>query len=320
MRRLIRLLIVLALLWSAWWFAASFAIREGIARSPDMQVGTVEVTGYPLAFATEMRDVRLTDQASGAVLRSAALNLRMPAWWPGDATLRLPQERVDIVYAGQDFTLNAANAVFAAKIVPAAALALETVGMDSDAWTLSLAEVEILSGPALRATLTRTAVDGGLYSFDIGAGRLRVGADLRAVLGVPSDWPATLSALDTQGSIRFAEPLNRHHLGGRVPQIEAMTIGQVQIIWGSAEISAAGHVTFDARGVPEGDVSVLVKDWRRIYQMARAQVPPQAEIMLNALANIGGDPDTLDLVLRFEGGNAFLGPIPLGPVPPLVAR
>ncbi len=320
MRGLIRIVVVLAVLWTAWWFAAAYAIREGIARNTDVQAASVEVTGFPLALVTQISGMQLLDPARDVQVTADAVRLEAPAWWPGDATLFVPDDGVQITIGGRVLRLSAQAAAASLALHPGIALELERLGVTSGDWALTDAAETILGGGALDIGLVQNADAPTQYEFNARADGLRLGSDVRGRLGVPVGWPGSMSALEAGGSLQFADPLAQRHVQGPAPHLNAIQLTQALAIWGDVEISGAGTVVFDAAGVPEGELSVLVRNWRVLYRMADGLVPQQTEIMLNALANIGGNPDTLDLTLRFAGGNAFLGPIPLGPVPPLVPR
>ncbi|NNK16286.1 MAG: DUF2125 domain-containing protein, partial [Sulfitobacter sp.] len=145
----------------------------------------------------------------------------------------------------------------------------------------------------------------------------------RALLGIPQDWPYQWSVAKAAGALGFSVPLDRRSVDAGLPPPNRIEILDMQMIWGSVEVSANGSLNIDPEGIPEGDVSLFVDNWRILFDVAKASdlaIPAQADLMLNALANIGGDPDTLELTLSFADGDMSLSGIALGPAPRLTAR
>ncbi|KIN62070.1 DUF2125 domain containing protein [Sulfitobacter noctilucicola] len=320
MRRLIWVTGVFALIWTGAWFAAAFLIRESLENTESVAVEAVEVSGFPLALNIRMDSPRFAAPSGQINLDTQELTITSPAWWPLNATLRLPSDMLRVTHTGQRFELLTMNASVGSKIRPTAALELSSVALQSGEWTLNGFEQRLVGGAAIGFALQQVDQRPTQYDWVGNLDALSLGPTLRALINVPADWPSALSAMAAQGTIRFEEPLSRHHLDGPPPKPRALVIEKAQAVWGSSEVELEGKIEIDARGVPEGDLSLFVKNWRALYLMIPVPLPVQAEIMLNALANIGGNPETMDLTLSFRDGVAFLGPIALGPVPPLVMR
>ncbi len=88
---------------------------------------------------------------------------------------------------------------------------------------------------------------------------------------------------------------------------------------GGIQMRAAGAVTVDSEGVPEGRITVKITNWRDLLQVAgnAGLVPeplmPTVERAFEILAGLSGPRDTLDAPLTFAGGIVSFGPLPLGP-------
>jgi len=104
-------------------------------------------------------------------------------------------------------------------------------------------------------------------------------------------------------------------------------IAAINAQWGQMELAMAGQLQIDAAGVPTGQVVIKARNWRDILAMSLASgaVPQalarQAEQGLQMLAQMSGDPNTLDLPIDFRAGLIMVGGVlPLGPAPKLQLR
>ena len=331
MRRLIWIIGIVALLWSFLWFTASLVIRNGIidwaatkrAEGWVAQIVNVDVEGFPFRFKTHVSPVSLQDDRSGVRIFSPALALSTPAWWPGYATLTLPEDRIDIALDPNSIKLTAEGAQAGLRIHPGTALELESLQLDSARWDVQTAQGRLFAGNTLLASFDQSASQPTLYAFEITIDGLSLGDIPRALLRIPQNWPYQFSAATAAGSVGFAEPLDRQTLQNATPPPNRIEISEAQMIWGSVEISASGSLDIDPQGIPEGDLNLFVDNWRILFEVAKASdlaIPAQADLMLNALSNIGGNPNTLELTLSFADGAISLSGIALGPAPRLTTR
>ena len=93
----------------------------------------------------------------------------------------------------------------------------------------------------------------------------------------------------------------------RRPQITALDLREVNAVWGGLILRAAGELTVDAAGLPEGVLSVRAENWREMVAMAvRADLLPEQmrgtiEGLLGVVAGLSGDPEVIDAELTFSG-------------------
>ena len=129
-----------------------------------------------------------------------------------------------------------------------------------------------------------------------------------------------------EANVTFDAPWDRHAIEDRRPQITALDLRGLRATWGRMELEAAGDLTVDAGGTPDGRITVRAVNWRDMIGVVRASglVPegfiPTIEAALEALAGLSGRPDTIDAPLSFQNGFVSFGPIPLGRAPNLTIR
>ncbi len=77
----------------------------------------------------------------------------------------------------------------------------------------------------------------------------------------------------------------------------------------------------DESGTGTGEIALAATNWRDILALAEASgaLPDDRARLLRAaletLAALSGDPDQLDVTLRFSGGILLIGPVPIGVAP-----
>lgn len=332
MRRLIGLASVLALLWCGWWWLASTAVERGVlgwlsARQAEgwrADVETLGVTGFPLTLAARLDGIALRDPQGGTGLEATSLEVSVPAYWPGDMTLRLPDTPITLSSPAGTMILRARDAISTVNLHPGPALVLEAATATSAAWQINTKGGNLLSGNDFDGALRQLADAPTRYRLTLNADEIAPGDLVRAAFSIPDDWPATFNVFAADIHAGFDAPLDRHALEDRLPALREARIDALRVNWGPLMLSASGGVTIDAAGIPTGRLDLLVENWREIIGQAEASgvinstQRTQAEFFLSALANRGDDPDTLDLALRFAEGQVFLGPISLGPAPRVV--
>ena len=259
MRKLVGVVVLVAILLSGVWLGWAYALERGFAgwleaRRAEGWVAEatlIDTTGYPTRFSTIVTNLDLADPATGLAWRLPQITFEAAAHKPTDIEAVLPPA-FTVASPDERISVRAGNLRASTAVDP---------------------------GPALR-----------LRRADI----TLAGIDLRSTAG----WDAALA----DGLLRTE----------RDP--------------GDAEREAAGQVTVDAEGVPTGEITVRATNWRDIFAVLQnAGLVPEPfaralESVLESLAGLSGDPDTIDAPLRLSNGFVSFGPIPLGPAPNLRIR
>jgi hypothetical protein len=327
MRRLIWVLGVAVLLWGLWWVSGAAAKRATIAGWFEARrtagwaadYDDLAVTGFPLRFETAMTGILLADPRAQLAWNLPRLEIAMPAWRPTRIALGFPPEqsfatpagRVEIgsrgLAAGLDLAAEPRLALQAADL-SAAGLVVDTPG--------GTATLE-----APRAQIRR--IDGAIPRYAVSAGAATLGFDARALARIDPTGrrPPNVATLRLEMTVGFDAPLDLRTIEIARPAVTEIEIADLTGIWGRLELRAAGRVTIDAAGRPDGLIQIKAVNWREMIDQARAagllpdSLAAGTERMLGRLAGLAGNPDTLDLPLGFGRGLVWLGPIPLGTAP-----
>lgn len=330
MRRLMIFLTVLALLWCGWWAVASAVAGRSVhawldaRRAAGWQVdATVEKSGFPLALRHRLRDLALRDPATRTGFAADDVTLSAAAYWPGNLTLELPDTPIHLSVMGEDLSLRAQNAWADLDLSPGIALELARAEAKAGKWMLTSDGQTLADGKGIKVIVLEEGTEPGRYAFEIGAQGVTPGGPVRAALNLPVDWPQSFDSVIARMTVVFDRPLDRHMRQGALPQPRHVTLSALDLAWGALRLTGSGDVAIAADGTPTGDVMLQVDNWQDTLDIATqsgllpAPLRSQAQMMLGALANLGGGGEDLKVSLVFSNGEMALGPINLGPAPKL---
>lgn len=333
MRRLIGSLVVLALLWTGYWFIAGFGVRQGVAgwflaqeaRGWQAEYATLSTTGFPLRHITTIASPALADPATGTAWQADSLVLESPAIWPGDQILRFAPTPQRLSYFDQTLVLNAADMVANLQLHPGVALELEAMALTAGPWRVDGDGGLVMGAEGL--TLAMRQQDAAeVYTYNVSANGFTPGDTIRRVIRGSDDLPDSFETLELDMTVRFDRAWDRTALEDSRPQPREIDLRLAEAAWGALRLAAAGNLEVDAMGIPTGDITVKAENWRDMLAMAEASgaLPPQiidpVDRALSMLAGLGGSPDALDVQLNLRDGIVAVGPFPLGPAPRLILR
>lgn len=329
MRVLIWLTAVLAVLWSGLWFAASTTVRHGAeawfadeaARGLVAEKTGLSVQGFPNRVDLTVEGLHLADPASGLGWRTPFAQVFAMTWKPWHVIAALPGGQVVDLPDGQAVTVDGQEMMASAELHPARDLGLYRTRAEAKALVLTSSAGWRLAADSLFAATEEDPSQANTHRLGLTlAGLAPDPAFLAALSG--TDLPATVERLHLDAYASFSAPLDRH-AGESRPQLTALDLRELTVIWGALQIGARGSLTPGAGGLAEGEIAIRIAGWRRLLPVAvalGAVTQDQADVLargLETLAAAGPDPEVLDLPLRARNGRLTLGPIPLGPAPRL---
>lgn len=328
MRKLVKVLIILVVLWTGWWWLASTGMQMAVtaqfneleAQGWRVEKAAPEITGFPFALRQNLGQIRLTgpDQTT---LEATNLTLAAKAYWPGYTSVILPQTPIKITANGAPLYLQFNNATADMHLRPGTALELQKLAFTSGSWQINDATGNLVTAQNLTLSLLQDAQAAETYAFNVQATNLAPGDVIRAKLNVPANAPLTFDAYTAQGSTRLNRPLDRALISGAHARPDALALKMAEITWGDISVNATADLTFDTLGTPEGEVVTSVQNWRSLLNYARVagvisqQQETQSGMMLGIFANMSGTPDDLSLMLRATDGQMTLNGIGIGPAP-----
>ncbi len=333
MRRLIRVLIFVAVAWSAYWFIAGYGLRSAITAWFDKQqelgwqadFSEVATAGYPTHHVTRLNNPGLADPVNGTAWSADWIEFESPAIWPGRQVLRFADTPQRLSYFDQTATVQATDLQAELQLQPGVALVLEKMALTADKWIVAGEAAAVAGGETLDLLMEQSGQPEA-YKVSARIDGFRPGMDLRDLMRSATSLPQAFETLAMDMTVTFDKPWDRSALEESRPQPVAIDLRLAEIRWGELRLFAAGELDVDAQGIPTGEIAIKAENWRDMIAMANAAgaLPDQAvdpvTRALNFMAGLGGNPNALDLQLNFRDGFVALGPLPLGPAPRLILR
>lgn len=323
MRFLILVVTVLAGLYGGYWFIGRAAVANGAtalvsdlqARGWDVSYAGMATMGFPSRFDTTVTDLAVTDPATGAGWQAPLFQVFALSYRPNRVIAVWPETQV-IALPGQDVTVTAADLRASAAVNASTDLALDAVTVEGEA--IALASDLGWTAALVRGLFAFRAAGPGPADYDLftEATDLTLPAGLTARIDPYGTMPGVVAMLRIDSGLTLDRPLDRHLTGQAA--LRGVNLREMQLNWGTVTLTGNGTLTIDEAGVPDGRITLGVRNWERLIALAVAAgvldagLAPTIGNVATALA-AGGD--TVSLPLSFQGGFMALGPLPLGPAP-----
>jgi hypothetical protein len=318
MRFILGAVAVLTVIYGGYWFVGQGAVERGAAAAfAEMEARGIEAThegistvGFPSRFDTTVTAPRLRDPASGIGWAAPWLQVFALSYRPNAVIALLPDEQTlllgdrTVAVAAEDIRASASVGLSPALPFDDLTVEAEAVNLTGDAgWQAGLARALVA---ARRAAVEAPAYDLWFEATDI----------TLPATGAP-DLPAVVPVLRLDGTVTLDREIDRNTTAVRPTGLD---LRNFVVDLGATGLQAEGVLTFDASGVPEGSVTITLRDWQRAIGIAVAAgiVPPGAAGMAERAAAVMAEGAAdLTTALVFEAGQMRLGPLPLGPAPVL---
>jgi len=333
MRKLIGLIFLVALLWGGYWFVGSSALEKALAgwlqdRQNDgwvAEYSSLNTRGFPNRFDTTITDIELADPRTGVAWTAPQLDIfalsyrpnHIIAFFPATQTIASPYEKISITSERMH-----ASVIFEPGTnveLRESRFELDQMAFQSDkGWRSSIKT-------GFFAT-RKTAATPNAHDIYFEASGVTPSKAVQAQLNPAAILPDIIETMVIDSSLTFDAPWDRFAIERARPQITALDLKELRATWGDLDLRAAGDLTVDNAGIPDGSITIKAQNWREMLQIAVSAglVPTSISITvergLEFLANMSGNPNTLDAPLTFRDGAMFFGPIPLGPAPRLIIR
>ncbi len=334
MRTLLTVIVILALGWSIYWAIGSTGANTAFktwfedrrAEGWVADVSTLETKGFPNRFDTTFSDVSLADPETGLAWEAPFFQIfalsykpnHVIAVWPNEQRIATPLAKYDV--ESQD--MRASLVTEAATTLPLDRLTLTAEAVS----VLEIGTKEPSRAEALTVAVERQPVAQNSYRLGFKADGFSPALDLRLQIDPKGSLPDKLDALSADLTVDFDAPWDLNAIQQARPQPRRIGLRLAEARWGQLELQAAGEVTVDEAGIPEGEITIKARNWRDILKLAvETGAIPEAfagslEDGLSLMSQLAGNPQTLDIPLGLRGGRVLLGPVPIGPAPRLVLR
>lgn len=327
MRKLIALIVVVAVGWAGYWFIGSQGHKAAMTkwlddrRAEGWQVEYTEhkVRGFPNRFDTTLTDLSLTDPETGISWQAPFFQIlslsykpnHLIAVWPHEQTIATPREK---------FSLKTDDMRASLKVKPSTALALDSANVEMAGAVITSSKGWTAGFDTLNAAIRNAPGTTSTYDVAANIDQLLPGEQFRALIDRGGTLPDMIEALQFDIQAELGGPLDRIALETQRPDVNALTIRDLRGAWGELELRAKGDMTVE-NTKPQGEVAVTARNWREMLALAvqagaiESNAASAAEFGLGLLASSSGNANALDATLSFSNGATFLGPLPIGPAP-----
>lgn len=323
MKRLALAILVAALAYSAFWAWSARTLKSDIAAWFDARAAEgwtaryddLALRGFPNRTDATLTGLSLASPSgehgwSAPFFQILSLSYRsghVILAWPDEQNLRVGGRKIELSSDGLRASLVHDDGVVLRSHLEAA-----YVNVAAPDGSLALAEVN--------AAFLRQEATPADYRLALTVGRL---ATPRGVL------PAALSPEDPAAVkldlvARFDRPFELSDLHGEPPQPSRITLRLAEYRYRNMLLKLAGALDVDRRGNASGDLTLRIENWHDLVDAAEADgsLPPSLVAMLRNIlglaASLNGDSAHLDLEITLDEGQAWLGPIPVGRIPPIL--
>lgn len=334
MRALLAIVILAALGWSGFWYFQATARDRALTRWLDerradgwiAEAADISVAGFPSRVDTTVTGLALADPDAGWSWHADTLQFLGLTYKPHHIIAVLPGEQiVSTPYQ----TIRADSDLLRGSVLfrPSTRLELdhstfEIEGMrlaGDGGWTAGI-------GKAILATRQATGQGVAPYSHEVSFKAEGVTLPPGLADRAGSVLPADVGQLSLDAMLTFDRPWDRAAVEAGNPTLQAVKVRSLTVDWGALDLSGSGTLTADADGYAEGRLDLRATNWRQALDAAEraglvnSAIAGAARAGLGLIAGLGGGGDEIKVPLDFGGGQARLGPIPLGPAPILARR
>ncbi|MCC1494220.1 DUF2125 domain-containing protein [Cognatishimia sp. F0-27] len=320
MKQLTLLVVAAALAWSGFWLWSQQARHAAVADwveerrldGWDIEIGAASVRGFPNRLDTTLDTLRISDPQSGMTWEAPFVQILELVYNPGHVILVFPPRQV--LSQGRDGVEIESEGLRASAVFEGAAL---------DRFNLEATLVN-LSGDSLAVALA--GLNAGVARVPAEEPRYRLALAVDAIAGDgqrPLAGSDRIDALVAQAEVVFDRAWEGTGLEPPRPQPTRIDLRQATYRVDDLELALASDVTIDAQGRATGSLAVRAANWRTALEgggladALPAEVIAAIEDGLGLLAQLSGNPDTLDLTITLREGKTAIGIIPLGDAPRL---
>ncbi|PIE13539.1 MAG: hypothetical protein CSA70_04495 [Rhodobacterales bacterium] len=334
MKRLLVVIVVFALGYSAYWAVGARGARAGFetwfdarrAEGWQADYTALDLKGFPNRFDTTLTRPVLADPETGLSWQAPFLQIFALAYrpnhiiavWPKQQSFATPLARYDVT----SDDLRASLVMGADTSLPLERSNLVASSME----VVNTATDQRVALGGVQVALHRVETTVSEYRLAVNVDGFAPPAPLKLHLDTGGALPDTLDALRADVTVGFDKPLDLSAIEQARPQPRRIRLRLAEARWGALELQFAGTLEVDETGRPTGRITVKARNWRDIIALAEkagwlpGTVADQFAQGLGMVAGLSGNPETLDLPLSFGGGLMSLGPIPIGRAPVLRLR
>ena len=326
MRRLTLIVIILAGIYSAYWFigasaterAASAQLGELNTAGWNVEYSDLSTIGFPSRFDTSLTDFHLESPDRRTVWDVPFVQALSLSYKPNEVILALPDQQT-LTRDGMPLGITSSGLLASLALAPTPALGLVNLTAETGPLTMRGSKSIVFSVTKGIAALRLAGPAENQYDAYLDLDGFTLPDNLRNILDPNGKLPASFAQITMDSSMIFDNPIDRSAFTSQ-PRPTQITLNGMIVTWGALQLRGKGDVTVDILGIPTGRITISAQNWHDMIGMAASAGLLDQEIA-NTVQNMGsllaGGSAELSVPITFQNGLMSLGPIPLGPTPRL---
>jgi hypothetical protein len=336
MRGLITLVLVLSLGWSAWWLIGTTAQKTAIETWMEQrreagwvaEVDEFKVTGYPNRFDSIFTDLTLSNPQAGWTWQAPHFQLLALSYKPNHIIAVWPGTHS---YSTRNDTITIISSLFRGSLIfkPDTALSLDRMQLETTDlmlagetdWRASATEASI-------AFFAHNAPDLPPNSYDLYIKALEFSppATWRDSVDQSGALPETIPEAVFDATLTYDDPWDRFAIEQTNPRLTAIQIRDLRFLWGDLNLNGNGFIDITDDGYMDGTFTLQAQKWRELMDViiaAQLLAPDFATALdrgISVVAALAGNPEDMEIKLRFKDRLTYIGSIPIGPAPRVYSR
>lgn len=313
--------VVVAALWSGWWFIGSRAAQQGAIAGIDaaraqgwtIAYDDLSVAGFPNRFDTTVSEPRVTTpdgtvEWSAPFVQVFSLAYRLNhviAVAPPRMSFEVPGEAIDVTNADLR-----ASVVLSASAQPV--LDRSTVTMEALRVALADLWVEVATG----RFATRQAGGETAHDVALSLSRLTLSPSVRAALDPAERLPELIDGVEIEVEVGLTDAVGP----GRTPQVQSVLIRRAEVTWGETRANLAGEVSVGSDGFPAGALMLGLRNWEPLILNAVAQgllTPGEAAVLNGGIGGLARSDGEAQVPVTLADGQLSVLGLPIAVLPRL---
>lgn len=328
MRALIAITLVLAALWSGYWYVGSTAKQEVIEnwlaerRSDGWRADydSFEVVGFPNRFDSRFTNLDLYDPLSELGWKAPIFDILALSYQPNHI-IAVFANRQTIDTRFESLSVSSDDMRASVVFEPDTKLAVDRIRLQTHKFSVnSSLGWQMLASSFDLATRQSTNED---FAHDVvlDARRVTPTRAFRDGLDPKGTLPTVIETMFIDMTLGFDAPWDRVAIETGAPEITGIDIKKMNLVWGELGLGAHGKLDVALSGLISGTLTLEIRNWREVldlFETAGAFDPRTADTIRKALTlmtSVTADPANLQVPLVMENGRMSLGPVPLGGAP-----
>jgi hypothetical protein len=328
MRKLICLMLVLAVLYGGYWFVGKSQIQSRLTDAiVQVDASEINVTyeslathGFPSRFDTTLIDLMVEYPIARIRWETPIFQLLALSYQPNNVRAYFPNEQLFIVN-DKRYTLFTKEMVARGQVSASTELALVQAELELLNPRLHSEDGTELSLARLFAAMRLTPGTTQSYDMYFEARSIVLPENIRNLIDPQNQQPQIMQSLRLDSDFVLSDQIKLNSTEADALSIATLSIKEFTFAWGDMSVSAIGDVTSDETGLLDGSITISASNWQQAFDLAVSSGILEDEhiFLVTQIANNFDEtpqfPDKLTVTLSIVKGELVLGGFVLGPAP-----